>query len=60
MLSFAAGWRSSRVGSIVTCSGPAPPHRPAPLTVPGVQSCGETAAPGQRAEAARAPGAGAR
>lgn len=30
MLSFAAGWRSSRVGSIVTCSGPAPPHRPAP------------------------------
>lgn len=30
MLSFAAGWRSSRVGSIVTCSGPAPLHRPAP------------------------------
>lgn len=25
-----AGWRSSRVDSIVTCSGPAPPHRPAP------------------------------
>lgn len=34
MLSFAAGWRSSRVGSIVTCSGPAPPHRPAPSPSP--------------------------
>lgn len=30
VLPFAAGSRSSRVGSIVTCSGPAPPHRPAP------------------------------
>lgn len=40
MLSFAAGWRSSRVGSIVTCSGPAPPlrtalppHRPWPAVL---------------------------
>lgn len=30
VLPFAAGSRSSRVGSIVTCSGPAPPRRPAP------------------------------
>lgn len=39
---------------------PRPSASPCPLTVPGLQSCGETAAPGQRAEAARAPGAGAR
>lgn len=39
---------------------PRPSAPPCPLTVPGLQSCGETAAPGQRAEAARAPGAGAR